>query len=290
MIDRVPPDLERWLNEAMAGLQQDVAAMTRDEIAAHYEDALDAYMDEGLPTAQAHTRAMTDLGASAATAGGLRDVHHGPQQYSRAALASFLVLMFIFVVPAIFEFSGGATSLAFTLTSIVQLALSVFALMVFKRLLRWRLDVNVERPIVLVNIGLAGEIIAAIVSELVFGSLDYAYMNSLPPRSTEPLALLLLGAVFISRAMAGYGALVIGRKVFSQGGELFGLARFIGLVALVMGVGLLGYVAAPFVGTTFMSYMFMVAVMIGHVFLWPLLTLLFFRAVYRSPVFPAKFA
>lgn len=95
------PGLETWLASALDGLAPDVAADIRAELAAHFEDAVAAYVADGLPEDEARRRALTDLGDGSETGDGLRDVHLGWRRYLAAALVALIYpLVFSYTLTA----------------------------------------------------------------------------------------------------------------------------------------------------------------------------------------------
>ncbi len=56
------PDLQGWLKKSTRGLDAELSDLIREEITAHYEDALADYQVEGFDRVTAHQRAMRDLG------------------------------------------------------------------------------------------------------------------------------------------------------------------------------------------------------------------------------------
>ncbi|MBN1200370.1 MAG: hypothetical protein JXJ20_00810 [Anaerolineae bacterium] len=64
MSDTHRSDLARWLDAATAGLPADTAESARAELAAHVEDAVAGYAEQGLSAADAQQRALADLGGA----------------------------------------------------------------------------------------------------------------------------------------------------------------------------------------------------------------------------------
>ncbi len=58
--------LEEWLRIAVKGLESSAQERIRDEIEAHYADAVQAYVESGRPAAEAHAVALEDLGRAQA--------------------------------------------------------------------------------------------------------------------------------------------------------------------------------------------------------------------------------
>jgi hypothetical protein len=75
------PDLERWVGTATDGLAEISREEIRREIAAHYEEALQAHRSEGLDGASAHAAALADLGDPAAANRGFRKSHFTEKEW-----------------------------------------------------------------------------------------------------------------------------------------------------------------------------------------------------------------
>jgi hypothetical protein len=171
-MSNIHPDLARWLDTATEGLSSEVAAAVRDELTAHYEDALAEYTEQG--AADAHARAMADLGAADTTAQGLKDAHLGRRRYEMASVASLLTVITIFVVNFAYVLCVGkgpqAKMILLLVFNLVMLPLSLWVLLTLKRLLTWRFGVpRLDRIFALGIGGLVANCIVDSVSQAVFG-------------------------------------------------------------------------------------------------------------------------
>lgn len=284
-------DLQRWLATATAGLPAEVAILTREELAAHYEDALDDYLDQGMTRADAHTRVMTDLGAAAHTAQGLSDVHRGQRHYVFAAIASLLAFCIIFVLPAGLYAAGvGERSLPMLALYVARPALMIYTMFIQKWLIGWRFHLpQVAHPINLLIIGLVLESIGMIVSVFIAGSADYADISRSLMQSQTLFQAGLLVVTQAGRMAASIGALWLGYLLARTDGWLYGLRLPLAVLTMAMGAGIGLACIVPYFSSAG-SVWVMAMVLIAHVLVWPLLTLLFFRAAYRSPVHPQRVA
>jgi hypothetical protein len=73
-----PHTLPNWLDSATRDLPRDVQQMTREEITAHYEDAVVHYQLAGKSSQQAHLAALSDLGDPVETNQALQRTHLSP--------------------------------------------------------------------------------------------------------------------------------------------------------------------------------------------------------------------
>ena len=102
--------------------------------------------------------------------------------------------------------------------------------------------------------------------------------------------MLLVVLMLISRAASTVGLVRIGWMLWGSPGVLFGRGRLLALVCIVMGLGLSGAGIAAHLGMPVVAQVCFIGVMLGHAFIWPLLTLIFFCAAYRSPLHPRRYA
>ncbi len=273
-------DLSNWLHDATKGLPLGAAQTAREEIIAHYEDAFAEYSKAGQTEAQAHTQAMRDLGAPDKTFNGLRDVYRGQWHYKLAALAClvtlFLTFGYGFTVPFFRTTLLVNKNIAYLMTDMVSHALTIYILIALKRLLIWRF--NIANLNLLFNI-----VIAGIIGELVYFTLGDALLTYQHPLTT------LVG--FTRALLTCSGLLGIAYQLFTQQVDLYGLAKALGFLTILLAVGF--FFGATMHVLDILPEVYSLAyalVMVVHVLIWPMLTLVFFRAVYRSPVHPARFA
>lgn len=91
MSEQLNRDFEQWLAEAARGLSDEVRAMTQDELTAHYEDTVAAYMGKGETAVSAHQLALTALGDSRETRQALRDTHLAERRYKTAVVVGLVL-------------------------------------------------------------------------------------------------------------------------------------------------------------------------------------------------------
>jgi hypothetical protein len=96
----IQDEFEHWLRTALRPLSGQLATVTRDELTAHYEDALDGYVLDGLPLREAHRAALNDLGDPRSVQRGLYEAHRARRDYRRAALLSIAPSLMLAVIYA----------------------------------------------------------------------------------------------------------------------------------------------------------------------------------------------
>ena len=83
-------DLRQWLLRVTHGLALEVEVEVKEEISAHYADAVDAYKSKGMPDEKAHQAAMRELGEAKEVAQNLRAAHLTKAQCLAASMASLV--------------------------------------------------------------------------------------------------------------------------------------------------------------------------------------------------------
>jgi hypothetical protein len=288
------PALETWLAEATRGLSGPAATLARAELAAHFEDAVDEYLAAGLTPAEATGRALRDLGAPDMTSDGFNDVHRGRRHYQIAAGISLLNVFIIFGLPWVLESIGvGSSPLVFTVAYLARVITMGYVLWTLRRLLIWRLHArSLDRPFVLLIGGIAGETLAAVLSQLVLGNALAVDSNFVLSDATSVFQVIVVLLVIVSRVAAGAGALELGWRLLRVDREqLYGLSLPLAGLALAMGVALPGMSLLAHLGAMTLTMLAMVVILLVHALIWPLLTLVFFRAVvHPAPSAPAQLA
>src|SRR5689334_11392718 len=79
------PEFERWLKRATKRLPADTAAIVREELTAHFEDALEDYLAAGRTPQEAQQAALLALGDGAEVAEGFQQTHFSGRRYLLAA-------------------------------------------------------------------------------------------------------------------------------------------------------------------------------------------------------------
>jgi hypothetical protein len=237
---------------------------------------------------------MADLGAAQMTSDGFNDLHRGRRHYQLAAGISLATMAIIFGLPWMLDSAGMAASPGLmALAYLVRVGTMGYVLWTLRRLLVWRLHARqLDWPFMLLIGGIAGETLAAILSLLLLGSELAVDANFLLSDATSLLQVIVALLVIVSRAAAGIGALALGWRLLKvDRQQLYDLGLPLAALALTMGVALPGMVLLAYLGATTLTLLAMLVVMLVHATIWPLLTLVFFRAVYHPlPSTPAQLA
>jgi hypothetical protein len=288
------PGLKHWLDSVTQQLPPETANYTRNELIAHYEDAVADYTATGLSPDQAHTQAMTDLGKDEVTWRGLKDVHLGYKRYQWAMIASFSMLMFVLGFPIVYlalglrENSGQAVTL-FVIDDLLLYGLTTFVLLSIKRLFTWRFNLSETGRFIWLSVGgLTLQIMADITSVLMFGyshNIGNKYVTIFQTGSVLEVGLHLVSLVgFI---LIGLGLLGLARQILKT--RLYGLSVPLAVLLMVMG-------GCFFSGWLWLNISSAISLLVGvivqlcHLIIWSLLTLLFFRVLYRPTSHPIRLA
>jgi len=291
------PDLNRWLDTVTQNLPADAAAYTRNEIIAHYEDAVADYTTAGSTPEEAHAQAMADLGQDADTARGLKDAHLGYRRYQWAMLASLAMLVSMLGLPIVYLALGlkhnsiGATTLYIT-SDVLLFGLTTFVLFTLKELLTWRFNLPGASRFIRLSIGgLALQILADISSLMLYG-----YSHNISSKQVTIFQVdsgweaglhvaSLVGFLFL-----GIGLLGLARQLSKAQTTLYGLGKPLVILLTILGglfttgwfwLNVNSFVIAELGGAL---------AQFSHFLLWPLLTLLFFRVIYRPTDPPTRLA
>ncbi len=291
MSDNIHPDLVRWLDAATRGLPREAAQASRAELLAHYQDACDDYVEQGLTTDVAHGRALADLGVASTTASGLVGVHRGQAHYLPAALASMVFVFAYFVLPPILQSLGGISEPVWDVLELAQMGIMVYVLAVLRWLVRWRFAGDgIETAFRLIIGGVIGEMIAGSLSLILLGTDAHLNVTQTLFTVTGFLPVLTLAIVEVSWLVVGVGTIYLGLKVMPTSGVLYGLEKPVAFLSIMMGLCMIAVTTLAYVEATKAVLLVFVGIWLVHATIWPLFTLLFFRAAYRSPVRPARLA
>ncbi|MFC1974773.1 hypothetical protein ACFLXQ_00060 [Chloroflexota bacterium] len=290
------PDLKHWLDTVTQQLPLEATDYTRNELIAHYEDAMAGYIAAGLSPDQAHTQAMTDLGKDEVTWRGLKDAHLGYKRYQWAMIASFSMLMFMLGFPIIYLASGlkensSQVITLFVIDDLLLYGLTTFVLFSVKQLFTWRFNLSETGRFIWLSVGgLTLQIIADITSVLMFGyshNVGNKYVTIFQTGSVLETGLHLVSLVGF--VLIGIGLLGLARQILKTKPGLYGLSVLLAVLLMVMG--------GCFVSGWFwlnissaISLLIGVIVQLCHLIIWSLLTLLFFRALYRPAGHPIRLA
>lgn len=282
-------DLTRWLDQATEGLLPEQAAPIRAELTAHFEDAVEAWVEQGMSPQDARQRALADLGDPCTTARSLNDTHRGQQEYKRGMLASLLVLVCVFGFSPLKDILGfadysTADRLLHILANAVNTVLIVRIVITMRRMIMWRFDVaSADFPSRLIMGGFAVNLAGNVLLELIVDTWDPVPTLHNTSSALEALGLIVMhgGILVICAGML----LLAGRVLAVKSGLVKGVAVIGGLQCLMLALAIITlhldiWLSYPLYE---LSYLF-------NLLLWPLLFLLFFQAIFTYRQQPLQIA
>lgn len=289
-------ELAHWLKTATQGLPKQEAAITEMELYSHYEDAVDDYRAQGKSAEEAHHQAMLDLGGAEVTSAGLRDVHLGTRRYTIASAMSLLVLLVLYGLPILFS------KLAFPHYSIQETVLytiffgslcvlSVTVMRAVKDLLTWRFNVRrLEAPFWLLSLGLSIYVITDVITLSTFRyAVGYGNGPSLFTLNS-PIEIVLAVIAYLSQMAVAVGLMTFAARMQPVRNQLYGLGLPLSVLLGLLAIGVGGSATAVLIGDRIIETMLVFLENIAHTILWPVLVLLFYRAIYHRIQLPRQFA
>ena len=286
--------VDQWIQAAIRDLPAAVQRRTEAELLAHFADAVDDYVGEGVEPAQAEQWALRDLGDGDLAGDGFRHVHRGERSYLIAMLASIGMLFTMFGIPVLHEVFGleaqtTASDLLIGFSDLLLTGLTVTVLVGLKRLLMWQFGVRgLDRWVAAIAIGLLVAILASTLSRLIYG---YAFYDEVMRHYGDTTAFgdgVLLTLGWTGRIVSGVAVMALGHKIWQSQASLFGLGWAVVGVTLMLGMMLALTGPLVLLGIEWLAYVAYHLVMVAHALLWPLLILVFFRAVYSNPTHPRR--
>lgn len=283
-----PPSLYHWLSHITKGLPEDAAQTITAEITNHFLDAVDDYMAEGLKKEAAQTRALADLGAAEIIGRGLKDVYRGQRLYKIGAVASMLILVILILLPGLIYSLWAGNTLAIQIgniiTGLILAGLTAYVLDTLRRLLIWRfgmLTLNRAFKVAIASylLWLAADIVSLIIynAPLYIGSL-----RALSEAVTK-LDQVLIIAAWIGQIGLGINGMLISWSLWQAQDNLYGIGRLLAICLNMMAfpIGLSGFVV-NLGWETAVEFLYLLVVM-GHILTWPVIAMLFVRAIFRPP-------
>lgn len=275
-----------WLSVATERLPEAVVQIVSQEVTDHFLEAVDDYLAQGLPSQEATTRALADLGLPEAVNLRLKDVHLGKPHYKAAAVASLLILTLLIVMPMlIFNLSADDSrsyQIGNLIMGVLMAGLTTYVLNTLRHLFVWRFGLfNLDKRVKLVMASYLLWLTADTLSLLYYSA--PLYIGSLRPlqAAVSNLDKGFIIAAWIGQIGLGFTGATIAYLLWQSPDNLHGMGKLLAVCLMVMTVpiGLAGI--AVNAGAESILYMLSLFASLGHITLWPTLTLLFTRATFR---------
>jgi hypothetical protein len=289
-------ELAQWLRAATHGLPAHEATITEMELKSHYEDACDDYQAQGKSVEEAHRQAMIDLGAPDTTSAGLRDVHVGTRRYSLAAALSLVIVAVLLGFPRLhmmIGFSPLSTSeiLFYVLFTAMMYIPSITVVSILKNLLEWRFQVSGLRLPFLVLTG--GLLIYVTLDDLTLFVYRYSvgYGNGQSPFITGTfIETIVASVVYLAQIATAAGVILFVRRLWPYRDRMYGLGTLITLLMTLLALSVAGTATALVFRFHTAEMLLMLLENLTHMLLWPIFTLIFYRAISRGAELPRRFA
>jgi hypothetical protein len=287
MTPDIAQDLAHWLEAATQGLPAAARAVVRAEIEAHYADAVGDHRASGKAEEEAHRAAMADLGDVRATARALRDTHLARQRYLKAMAVSLAAIATFMLMPTLYSVvkSEMLVSIIIRVSLLLSTLYTLFSLKVLLRLDgRW-----LDRPISLVVWSILAADGARILFWILFGQPAITETGDRSFWAAAPLFPKALDGVALGGEFAtGAGLLLLGLGLTQVKHPLYGLRIPLQYLMLVMGCLEVGFIAAIVFEASVAAALLGSLGLLTIVLAFALLTLIFFRAVYRRSAPPLR--
>lgn len=293
-------ELKHWLDVATSGLPPSVAALVCEELADHYECAVEDYVRHGESLNQAYQAALADLGDPRLTAQELRLTHMPRRRYYKAAATSMspaiglLALVTISTMynnsPPVDETGALVVLLSFFLSGLLVVAATFYTQNTLKMLLG--VGHNLTTPICMIQIGMTLSLIPMLLGfimespngiglMMIMGD-PILYYEKLGPVNYEfpYLYELMVGLIIIVVAI-GWVMIAV-RTASLHNSQFYGLAPYLRGLMIFSGLLLFGSGLSVIVRNHVALITFSALVGITGPIKSGAFTLLFFRAAWRG--------
>jgi hypothetical protein len=281
--------LSRWLEEATRGLPPSAAVRVREELAAHVEDAAEALIRQGNSPTEAYSRALAALGDPQQVAYGFNNVYLGPRVYK----AAFFACLVAFLMGFGFSWVREAADMAeysttsrwfYVIDHTALVALTVFIVISLRRLLVWHFkNQGIDGPMNLILGGAGLYFGGNIFLELTIDSWDPLPTTFDASSPVEGLCLAIMHGgllvIWVGMVLFGYRALATRSKLLRSSAMIAIIQGTLSIIALV-----LVYLDSEW------SYLFGETSLLFSLFLWPMISLVFFQMSYVSHRRPVRTA
>lgn len=279
---------QKWLSAATDSLPDHVIQIVTSEFENHYLDAIDDLLADGLAQEEAQTEALASLGPAKTVSRCLKDVHLGRRHYKVAAVASMLILLVMLFFPVFIDSfltgSPATNRVSHVLTGLLLAGLTAYVLNAVRRLLTWRFDLHQLDKLFKIAIAsylfwLAADTISMVLynAPLYIGSLRTLH------EAITGFDKLLITAAWIGQIGLGATGMMIAASLWQSQKGLYGigkpLAICLGIMAVPIGLAAL----ATNLGLTIVVSILTMLVVMGHILVWPMIAMLFVRAIFRPP-------
>lgn len=238
---RQSQEVERWLKRATAGLPPALQLEIKEELYAHYEDALADYRSQGFSVLEAHRAVLADMGQESVIADGYRTVHLAARYYLAGIAAALLYpLCYIgFLMMLVFVGYYVVMEAIYYLIGILLSTLLVFYC--FRRLLANQINFDedsnlIDESLVVVGLGLICSMLIGFTGWAVFGTetslMPWPGLFSIQNYVVEQILVFITD---VGSLLVGIALFVLGIQVAFHSAFNLRLMRALGAIMLVLG-------------------------------------------------------
>lgn len=283
-------DLNHWLETATRDLPPDISQLIREEIEAHFADALAEHRAQGKSPEAAYRAALADLGDVHDTARALRDTHLAKRRYFRAAAVSMAWPIF----PAVVLILSSILNLPLPMQLIIfysgTVFITLYGLQMLKRLLAERFScTTLTQPFTTLMGGLVLYLGSALVIELLFP--DLIGPGSLWTSDASIFRTIAIIGALSGGTLTGSGALWLAYELMANvRASLYGLRSLLAVALALLGAGVIIFCSGLAVEVKIVADVGFVLYISASYAAYALMALLFFRAAWRKPKPPVQLA
>jgi hypothetical protein len=279
---------QQWLSTATESLPTHIIQIVSSEFENHYLDAIGDLLEEGLSQEAVQIQALASLGQAKTVSRCLKDVHLGQRHYKAAAVASMLILVVLLFFPLFIDtflsIHPVAEQVGHILTGLLLAALTAYVLNTVRRLLIWRFALQkLDR---LFKIAIAGYLLwlaADILSLILYNAPLYIGSLRALHEAVNAFDKILIAAAWVGQVGLGATGMMIATSLWQSQDGLYHigkpLAICLGLMAVPIGLAAL----ATNLGLAVLVSILTMFVTMGHILIWPVISMLFVRAIFRPP-------
>ncbi len=287
MTPPIAEDLARWLEAATKGLPAAAQAVVRAEIEAHYADAVGDHRAAGQTAEEAHRAAMADLGDVRATARALRDTHLARQRYMKAMIVSLIATFLFLLLPALYAVPGVAVLASIVLR--VSLPVAVFYTFYSLKLLLGFDARSVDRPIAILVWSAVVFNAACALIWILFNQAPAIESGERSLWAAAPLAERALDLIaFGGEVVTDVGLFLLWLGLMKIKNPVYGLLSPLRFFLLAVGCADLGFLIAIALEAHLPAMLLGPLASLLLIFVFALMSLLFFRAAYRRSAPPLR--
>lgn len=260
-----------------------ISSVARGELEAHFQDALHAHRQEGLPPEQASAADLADLGNAADVAAGLCTAHLSRGQALLAMLACMVYPLLLALFPTLYAMLGESVSAL--VQDVLAMIVLIFVLFAFIRLIGFN-NAALALPAGVLAFSMILETIDRLASYVLFSRLPLFGQGEGIMWSAGGGLALAMDVAFVFAELLVVGVSWLGIRLIGMEDRLLGLQRPVTILMMLNAPVGAGLVWSIFYGSRLFAGLFSVLGYLVVTILLALVILVFFRAAFRPSGLP----